>query len=89
MVALQIRDVPTPLRDALAAAARERSESLQEYLLHLLEREAAALENRRLLRDWTDKPLGSAESSDLATYVRDERERREQHLASLVAGDDK
>ena len=52
MVALQIRGVSEPTRSMLSAEARARGESLQEYLLDLLDREAHDIENRRLLCDW-------------------------------------
>lgn len=40
-VALQIRDVPESVRDTLADAAKRRGQSLQAYLLAVVEREAA------------------------------------------------
>lgn len=39
-VALQIRDVPESVRDTLADAAKRRGQSLQAYLLAVVEREA-------------------------------------------------
>jgi plasmid stability protein len=39
-VALQIRDVPEDVRDALAAEAAKRGQSVQAYLLGLVQREA-------------------------------------------------
>jgi hypothetical protein len=49
VVALQIRGVSEPTRRTLSAEARARGESLQEYLLDLLDREARAIDSRRLL----------------------------------------
>ena len=49
MVALQIRDVPDSVRDLLAEEAKRRGQSLQGYLLGVLEREAASASNRRWL----------------------------------------
>ena len=40
MVTLRIRDVPEGLRDALAKEAKERRQSLQAYLLELIETRA-------------------------------------------------
>ena len=40
MVAFQIRGISEPTRSMLSAEARARGESLQEYLLDLLDREA-------------------------------------------------
>lgn len=51
MVALQIRDVPDEVRDALAAEADERGQSLQGYLLDLVRREVGFLHNRAVLAD--------------------------------------
>jgi antitoxin FitA len=44
VVALQIRGVSEPTRSVLSAEARARGESLQEYLLDLLDREAHDIE---------------------------------------------
>ena len=57
MVALQIRGVSEATRRTFSAEARARGESLQEYLLDLLDREAQDIDNRRLLAEW---PAGSA-----------------------------
>jgi antitoxin FitA len=88
MVALQIRDVPDDLRDRLAEAARHRNQSLQAYLLNLLEREAASLENQQLLQQWADHPLISQTGQiDVVRLLHEEREQREQHLRSLSKRD--
>ena len=47
-VALQIRDVPDDVRDVLADEARRRGQSVQAYLLGVVEREARVLRNRDL-----------------------------------------
>mgnify|MGYP000944540736 CR=1 FL=1 len=39
-IALQIRDVPEDVRDVLAAEAAKRGQSVQAYLLGLVQREA-------------------------------------------------
>lgn len=44
-VALQIRNVPEDVRDTLAAHAERDGQSLQTFLLAMLEREAAMLRN--------------------------------------------
>jgi antitoxin FitA len=44
-VALQIRDVPEEVRDALAEAAAERGQSMQAYLLNLVSDEARRRRN--------------------------------------------
>jgi hypothetical protein len=49
MVALQIRDVPEDVRDALAEQARAQGQSLQGYLLELVTTEARRARNLALL----------------------------------------
>lgn len=44
-VALQIRDVPDEVRDTLTEEARRRGQSVQAYLLELVQREARVLHN--------------------------------------------
>jgi antitoxin FitA len=48
-VAIQIKDVPEEVRDAIAARAAARGQSTQVYLRALLEREFRAERNKRLL----------------------------------------
>ena len=48
-VAIQIKDVPEEVRDAIAARAAARGQSTQVYLRALLEREFRAERNRHLL----------------------------------------
>lgn len=49
MVALQIRDVPESVRDALTQRAREKGQSLQAYLREIVLREAAFSHNTVVL----------------------------------------
>ncbi|MGL5912099.1 MAG: FitA-like ribbon-helix-helix domain-containing protein [Phycicoccus sp.] len=56
MVALQIRDVPDDVRDALVERARESGQSLQGFLLGVVVREASFTRNRSVIADlasWT------------------------------------
>lgn len=77
MVALQIRGVSEPTRSMLSAEARARGESLQEYLLDLLDREAHDIENRRLLAEWTAGSLvDKMQPVDLGELISSERQRR-------------
>jgi antitoxin FitA len=49
MAVLTIRDVPDDVKDALTREARERGQSLQAFLLGVLNRQAAFTNNRRFL----------------------------------------
>lgn len=49
MVALQIRNVPEDVRGALVERARERGQSLQAFLLALVETEARRTHNAAVL----------------------------------------
>jgi hypothetical protein len=51
MVALQIRDVPEEVRDVLVAQAKARGQSLQTYLLELVETQARRLRNNTAVLD--------------------------------------
>ncbi len=50
MVSIQVRDVPEQVRDTLAKAAKSRGQSMQAYLLALLEEDARRAGNVMLLR---------------------------------------
>ncbi|MGP3968460.1 FitA-like ribbon-helix-helix domain-containing protein [Streptomyces sp. 6N223] len=68
MVALQIRDVPEDVRDALAARARENGQSLQAFLLALVVREASFVRNLELIKEiesWPSEPEPSATAEDI------------------------
>ncbi|BAK37387.1 hypothetical protein MLP_43730 [Microlunatus phosphovorus NM-1] len=81
MVALQIRHVPEEIRDVLSAEAERRGESLQNYLLEVVAREASSVNNRRLVRDWMARPLASAVAVDVPELLGRHRRDRERHLA--------
>jgi hypothetical protein len=59
MVALQIRDVPEEVRDALAERARARGQSLQAFLLAVIQDEARRSRNRALLDRFAGRSDGS------------------------------
>lgn len=59
MVALQIRDVPEEVRDALAVQARSRGQSLQAYLLELVETQARRLRNTAVLDRFAGRSDGT------------------------------
>jgi antitoxin FitA len=83
VVALQVRGVSEPTRRTLSAEAKARGESLQEYLLDLLDREARDIDNRRLLAAVAAEPSSdAARRVEFVELIRAERERREsQQLA--------
>jgi hypothetical protein len=61
----------------LSAEARARGESLQEYLLDLLDREAHDIENRRLLAEWAAGSLvDEMQPVDPGELISSERQRR-------------
>lgn len=81
MAVVTIRDVPDEVRDALAREARERGQSLQSYLLNVLNRQAAFSRNRRLLdgieRDLAAGGGAGADAPDAAKVLEQARGDRE------------
>jgi hypothetical protein len=83
MVALQIRDVPDEVRDALVAQARARGQSLQAFLLELVRQQALRANNAALLGRFTGRDDGLRTSpGELAEVVAEERRRREEELSA-------
>ena len=80
MVALQIRDVSDEVRDRLAQAAARHGQSLQAYLLEMVNAEARRDRNRELiasLRGRTDGTQATLEESmKLKHELRAERDGR-------------
>jgi len=78
MVALQIRGVPEDVREALADRARAQGQSLQGFLLCLLQEEARRSRNRALLERFVDRNDGSLlaveEAAEAVSEAREERE---------------
>jgi hypothetical protein len=64
MVALQIRDVPEDVRDALAEQARARGKSLQGLLLELITVEARRARNVALLDQFDARDDGARLTAD-------------------------
>ena len=78
MVAIQIRDVPDDVRQALAERACARGQSLQAFLLSLVEEEARRSRNLALLDRFARRDDGSrlpeestAEGLEQARFERD------------------
>lgn len=59
MVAMQIRDVPNEVRDAVAARAALRGQSMQAYLLELVTDAAGRASNQALLDGFDGRSDGS------------------------------
>jgi plasmid stability protein len=59
MVAIQIRDVPEDVRDALVIQAKARGQSLQAYLLELVETQARRLRNTAVLDRFAGRSDGT------------------------------
>jgi len=77
MVALQIREVPDDVRDALADRAKQRGQSLQAYLLELVETEARRAHNTDVLSRFARRTDGVAtRPGELAATVEAERAHR-------------
>jgi antitoxin FitA len=78
MVALQIRDVPEEVRDALTAQARARGQSLQAFLLELVERQAGRLYNVAVLDRFSGRADGARSvPGETAADLAAERRRRD------------
>ena len=80
MVALQIRDVPEKVRLTLAERARARGQSLQAFLLSLVEAEARRCANLAMLDRFVDREDGSRLSVGGSTEALD-RARAEREVA--------
>lgn len=71
MVALQIRDVSDDVRQRLAQSARARGQSLQAFLLALVEDEARRSANLALLDRFVERDDGSRLSAGEVTEALD------------------
>ncbi len=81
MVALQVRDVPDDVRDALVREARESGVSLQAFLLDLLQREARSSRNRAFVRDFAPiRGTGPAVAAEIPSIIAHERAARDSRI---------
>ena len=77
MVALQIRDVSEEVREALVAQARARGQSLQAYLLELLEAQAHRMRNVAILDSFAGRTDGTRSvPGDTPAELEQQREAR-------------
>jgi hypothetical protein len=81
MAVLTIREVPEGVKDALAREARDRGQSLQAYLLGVLNQHASYVRNRQLLeeieRDLEAGGGAGADAPDAAELLAQARSERE------------
>ncbi|MBB3090414.1 FitA-like ribbon-helix-helix domain-containing protein [Nocardioides albus] len=75
MVAMQIRDVPEPARDALARRAQAKGQSLQAYLREMVLREAAFANNLDVLDEVAEWRTGGEATLDDVLAARDDARR--------------
>lgn len=86
MVAIQIRDVSEQVRDVLAGRAAERGQSLQTYLLALVEADARRARNRAVLDRFEALSDGViAQPGETSAEVSAARVRRERTLSGQAA----
>lgn len=69
-VALQIKDVPEEVRDAVAARAAAIGQSMQTYLRELLEREFRAERNKHLFDELATHRSLSLDVDDVVEIIR-------------------
>ncbi|WP_222932832.1 FitA-like ribbon-helix-helix domain-containing protein [Nocardia yunnanensis] len=74
-MALQIRDVPDEVRDTLAEQAARRGQSLQAFLLGLVEREARLVHNEQMFAETADLRIEIPDDLSPETIIREGRER--------------
>jgi hypothetical protein len=77
MVAIQIRDVPDDVRDALVTQAKARGQSLQAYLLELVETQARRRRNPAVLDRFAGRTDGTQSlPGETAADLSEQRARR-------------
>lgn len=88
MVALQIRDVPDDIRQALAERAAARGQSVQAFLLTLVTDEAHRSSNLAVLERFAGRQDGSQLSSAQVTEALDQARAGREGLLSGAESDD-
>ena len=88
MVAIQIRNVPEDLRDILAQDAKARGQSLQQYLLEVLQQQAGAARNAEFTRTW--EPIRgsgtpSGKPADVVQLIEEGRRERDRRILGSLA----
>lgn len=80
MVLLQIRNVPEETREELKRRAAKRGESMNAYLLRLLEEEVSTPTIEEVL-ERAARRIGVRPGPSAAEIIREEREAREAEIA--------
>jgi hypothetical protein len=86
-VALQIRDVPEEIRDALAEMARKRGQSMQAFLLMLVEREARFAKNLRVLTWFEGRDDGVTDPNSVIEVLDTARAEQDAKNSGTIASD--
>ena len=73
-IVLQIEDVREEVRDAIAARAAARGQSMQVYLRELLEREFRAERNKSLFESLAPHRTLDLDADEVVEYIRGGRE---------------
>ncbi|WP_046470513.1 FitA-like ribbon-helix-helix domain-containing protein [Allosalinactinospora lopnorensis] len=84
MGAIQVKDVPDEVREALTAAARRTGQSLQSYVLSILEREARFVRNSEIV-DQCPLPGAELSMAEIVAAVRQARDGSDPGHAEGVA----
>jgi plasmid stability protein len=82
MVLLQIRNVPVETREELKRRAAKRGESMNSYLLRLLEEEVSTPTADEVF-ERAARRARPIEGVDIAALIREDRAEREEHLTRL------
>ena len=73
-VALQIRDVPEDVRDTIAERAKARGQSMQAYLLDMVQREARLARNAQMFDDLAPYRAKFPADFDVVAIIREGRD---------------
>ena len=84
---IQISNVPEDVHRTLKARAAKAGMSLSEYLLRGLEEDASRPTLREMTERIRSRPMVDLGEISTAEIIREEREARDRHLASLFRAD--
>jgi antitoxin FitA len=76
MPSLQVKDVPDQIHDVLRRRAAAAGQSLQEYVMSLLEEHAAAATVKEVFERISFRSGGSISFGDAVAVIRSDRDRR-------------